>query len=358
MPEAQAADDCFVPTEPMPGPWKDAFESEHANGPAWQGLFTSCRIGRDWALRLAPQVVLTIDCRLVKPAFYWEQRKHGVVTILNTRMAQPGASPPKVAIVCADTATSRNTALDMLAAIAEVAPGVTVLAVELPGDVPGTGHTTEFLAQAAGTFAQLASLTVRNCPPELPPRSRHPHLRHISVSIPDQNSNRVLSTLRPYLNQLTSLDLQFKDTPRGDWVTLLIRANDPSHTLTTLSTNAPLCQGLIGFLVQQAPAVTDLSVGALSRHDQELWEQQGVQTWADKVWGVERLTVAQCETVRAEYLARLPATSDGGILTLCVTDCVVQFYVAADLQASHVYTLASTHVRQAVCSSSRHYCVS
>lgn len=255
-----------APDTATPSAWRQIFHAEHTAAPLFSGFFTACQSGRDWALRTALQLTITLSPPTTsKGLAAWETRLREVRRALSTR------GPRSTGISVSSTSASGPplpVAYWMLAdSLKGVAEGVTSLFV-------GTAHDTspassaavaDILRELAAVLPQLEGLAV-NCPAALPPHHVIPHLAQLTIKSALKNHNPSLySSIAPYLPQLTRLDLG-KDQPYDGipipmpWAFLF---QTTTRTLTSFSASVQLQDSLIGLLLDYAPALTELYVGSI-----------------------------------------------------------------------------------------------
>ncbi len=202
---------------------------------------------------------------------------------------------------------------------------MTVLGVGFTWSIQPLGSGA-ILSVAAAALPQLTSVTVKNAIDRLPPPGKLPNVRHIRFTVKrNPEAVTVLDSLAPYLSQLTSLDMHFSDQPHYPWSVHMGSPGKPNHTLTSLHTSTALTAAALSFITAFLPALQKLHVCSL-----DVSEEQG----AGKTWAVGVLRVARDGPVTGTQLARLPATVEGGILTLCGDECVVQLDITGT-EVSH-----------------------
>ncbi len=209
------------------------------------------------------------------------------------------------------------------------------------------------LQAVALALPNLNSLTVNHCGARLPPPSNLPHLTHIDIDTDSGAIIKVCRSIAPYLRQIQSLHISCEpDFYAGDYILdsqvdipmrwqMLFQPQQVSHTLTTLSTNAPLTNELVQLIIDHAPALRDLTVGGEEMALEQDWAGQG------KEWGVQRLCLGfgqgEPTEVQAESLALLPKTRQGPLLVEGVSLRVMFTVTGQEVSATHTHTYDTQH---------------
>ncbi len=176
------------------------------------------------------------------------------------------------------------------------------------------------LQAVAQAVPSLTSLTVNHCIASIPAPSLLPHLTHIDLTTEQEVVDEICSSIAPFLPQIRSLTLNcclpdldldyFEDSDTEDdtgipWRTLFA-PDQITHTLTTLTTNAPLTDWLVELILDHAPAMRDLTTASLAVGLD--WVERG------KEWEVQRLCFTQYDIdIHAGCLALLPSTKEGHV---------------------------------------------
>ncbi len=292
------ADDCAAPTQRAPDTWRVLFESEHTDSDVWPGVHSSCKRGRDWALRAAPRAIFTVDCTQDNEQL--SKQLAAVERALATRGERASAL-----VLAYDRSGSSQEAVVMAAqTIAEFRPkpNITALKIKcLPMYYNPAQIMPDMIQRTSAALPSITSLTIEGCGGPLPPRTRLPNLKHLDLS---QATHNVYPTVAPFTQQLTSIKLPLLLYPQAFTTT--------THTLTHISTGGALDGTLVAVLLAHAPAVTHLSVFRGSDSYPRLPE------FADKDWLVEELCFTSSEHmgVYASNLEWLPRHKEGQVLTI------------------------------------------
>ncbi len=102
-----------TPQQNVPDSWLELFTSQYADAGVFLGIFTSCRAGRDWALRTAPQIRVTLNFKAAPSLAGRMRQATAALDILRTRSTQCGLAPARLTVIRDDTANS-DTAVAML----------------------------------------------------------------------------------------------------------------------------------------------------------------------------------------------------------------------------------------------------
>lgn len=323
-----------------PSAWRRIFHAQHTEPSVYAGMFICCRSGRDWALRIAPQLTITLHPPTSsKDLAAWEIQLGEVHQALSTR------APLPVSIIVRSQAAPLRVAYWMLVdSLSGVGQGVSHLGVfdRSPGH---DQWAVEFLYEAAAVLPNLASLDINGSSIHIPPPTLLPKLKKLhAVSSSVGQRFSIYHNIAAYLPQLTNIDVSV--LPPGpddtsiqdkDWPVLFV-PRTTFHTLTHFSAPIVLGDTLVGILLDQAPQLTHLQVG-------QVWGCAGVHR--DKQWGLQELTTERCG-IPAEQLCNLPRTlkdtplhvnvakGAGGVGHVIVS--AVNQQVSAALSHTHTHT--------------------
>ncbi len=121
-----------TPQQNVPDSWLELFISEHADAGVFLGVFTSCRAGRAWALRTAPQLQVALDCTSTGGFASQQRMLQAVWAALRTRSTQPGLARASVTVKLEDTPESAIAAGVLLGSLPQAEPNLGALTIEWP----------------------------------------------------------------------------------------------------------------------------------------------------------------------------------------------------------------------------------
>ncbi len=239
-----------------PGSWLRLFK-QHAGPDLYNGLFRSCRKGRDWVLQDASEAALLLDTRVKQSRRAWDRQLRAVRRDLQTRGSLP-TFPVFAIIPWPGTFGVRS---QIYKALQGACGGVKQLFLFIVPERPCARKG--LLGRAAAAIAAR----LRRRPANPPVSSLWPQPAHLpsvtkldirdsigSVRLPDN----VLAHLATFNPQLTTLRVQ-QPTYTGLWPVVFSPATT-SRTLVCLRTDGMLTDELLGLLLEHAPALTDLWV--------------------------------------------------------------------------------------------------
>ncbi len=322
-----------------PKTWRKLFRDKHLCPAVLSGIFTSCRAGRDWALRNADDVSLTLNTSVPSTI---PSTTHSSSNLAATPAApQPAAvATDSAAGKTADAWSGRADALNQtLAARGALGVAVHVMhdstpasahacAVGVPALLCGSGavitklsviqtdpHRTSTTATALlHTLTpilgpHLNTLSLNSCTCTIPPPGALPNLRHLGLTAAGNYKDdpttidSVFRSAAPHLAQLHEFEFNHKrekdfEAEGADevvWEHLAPAA--PSQSLVSFKHNDNLGNDLMAFLFSYAPALTTLGVHWVNWSI--MYEYEG------RTWGVTQVNVGATEN-SAWGLAQLP----------------------------------------------------
>ncbi len=285
---------CAAPQQHAPHSWRASFaSSDHTDGSALSGLFTSCRPGRDWVLENAPRCTLTLDATSAEqPTDAWLSP----LQLLRLREQLP-SSLVVIAIEAAEVQTRLQHLGEVLAAEARKIHKITICAPQ---------HSRLNVACVPCRWLvlpSLRSLQLVQCWAVLPSPASVPSLTELTISshfLPTELSAQVHNSIAALLPQLSAFT--FTTTCHRPLFT-------PSVSLPTLTdlrlTGETLTDALLDRLIQSAPSLQHLSVRQVrlgsDQHSQSQWQ------------------VRELSAVGFEWpdLARLPGRAAGRTAVTC-----------------------------------------
>ncbi len=206
-----AADGFETPDVQAPVELRDVFLAQHADAAVRQGIFTSCRGGRDLILRSAPSVSLTLHLnptdahhsRVGMLQAAWQAllvRRDRPVTLALQYAVQPTAI----------TGVLHDIRVHLLCEGAEQA--VTTLRVQGPSAVHSSAVAQvrqalgECVQSIAPALPNLSRLVLRGSFQTLPPPSQLPRLVALDV-MPTDSAGSLADSIALYVGQLSTLRL-------------------------------------------------------------------------------------------------------------------------------------------------------
>ncbi len=273
--------------------------SQHPDKGLYRDVSKVSRAGRDWTLQSAAGARLTLrPPQQGQPLGPWCAQLIAIRRDLIVR----GELPTSVTVWC-DRHT-QGAAFDLIPALLEGAGvGVTELSLTPSAGCFGRGIRdadasvlTAFLQRCALAFPNLQSLAVAAELCVLPHPHHFPKLQQLALTIqppadsPDasDHSDRALQALQQ------SLMLYAQHSPGHKAIVALPAAPPPTTSpLTSLTISHALTAVLLDLLLTHAPALKHLSAGKL----------QLPVSFADRVWGVERLNL---QSITYEPVCALP----------------------------------------------------
>lgn len=300
---------CTVPDEQADA-WVGEFVRQAPADVLWllSQAGTAGRPYRDHVLRTAGWANLTLDATAGEPLPAWLQRVREAGDRLRTR----GTLPTSIEVYLNRTPECVAASTACITLLQGAGPGVTELSVWFSPE-PERAHpdhlihhvfskdaytreldawwradqadidctqVTAFTQLAAAAFPALTSLWLDGCSCALPPPAQLPQLAHVSFAAPTLSDTALIS-IAPHLTYLKSVHIGATHSPASIQWPLLFTTDTPTHTLTSFSTDQWLTDELVGLLLDNAPALTELSVRGV--------RCAGVHR--DRVWGVEDLYI-------------------------------------------------------------------
>ncbi len=336
------ADGLQAPEDQVPEAWLILFTTKHVTAPAvLQGIFSSSRGGRDWALQHAPSVRLVLLYDSVRA----KTLRH-VSSALSVRCPLPVHLTVLGAGV-GDTVARLGGFLTALASGACI-KGFTLSCGQ---DRADSGRVSTVLQDLAEACPQLASLRLDACIGNLPahlsppqattapaapqPTPALPHLSNLTVTFPPTTDHAAAveycsRSIGAYTAQLTSLNITSQHNI--PWP-LVFPAGVTSHTLTHLTTDRALTDELLSLLLDHAPGLTRLRVGRL---------QLSQDTHRTKQWAVEKLTT---QLGALDTLALLPSNKGDKQLVVSNIGGEATAQVVSGEVSGVSHTCTCTHTR-------------
>lgn len=309
------APNCANPEQVADELWRALFITQQAGSAARTGLFSSCRTGRDWVLREAPNAALRVDTAASEPREQWLARLAAVQQALVTR----GAAPTAVALVCgADVDPVR----DILQHLQAAPAGISDLTLTFTAACD-QGALAALVGDAGSALPNLSTLNLTACPLAIPPPEQLASVKHLILKVADWGEFEVNEEvllyvrLRGYMRQLTSLTITRKEAASEThdlsvmmYVSLFgptLDSNGPSppnitHALTHISVNTALDYNLLHVFLEYVPNLTHLCVTSVRLY-------MGYHT--DKEWGLKELKMTNCLFLLVEEMAGLPRSPAG-----------------------------------------------
>ncbi len=282
------------PQQQAPGSWVILFE-KHAGQAAYNGLFTSCRKGRDWVLQDASQIAIKLDTRAEQGGGYHQLR--AVRRALETR----GVLPARLVAVTSCNASSLAACQRLFRGLRGACAGLGTLKIQVMAPVAEKRAQSALEGVLSRTVAAIAA-AVRRPPAEitlskvLPQPAHFPSVRELVISGETCLSDHALQHLATFIPQLTTLRVQ-QPTYTGLWPAVFSPAS-ASRTLTCLSTGGTLTDELLGLLLEHAPALQSVEVHTV---DVRSWQ------YRNREWRVQTLACGHA-IVRPCHLSPLPRT--------------------------------------------------
>ncbi len=157
-------------------------EASHADREVYEGIFTSCRTGRDWVLTTAPQAHLTLQVteKQLQHRRTWQRQLAAAKQALATRgqvQASAAASLHVQWVIlpgCAPSEATLQAAADRLVSFVQHAgPHISEVTLETNEDTHCPDYITSLLRNAAVGLRSITSLTLIACDSTLPPPRYH-----------------------------------------------------------------------------------------------------------------------------------------------------------------------------------------
>ncbi len=290
----------------------------HLDPPGRLALFRSSRTTRGWVLEGSEKASLQLN--------------------VSERARSPKQLPAvRSALI---TRTTSRTVL-VLDQCPTTGPGAGQIIAQLQG---ATACVTEVVIRALSTpelstvppfplpcaaLSHITSLQPSPCSFKLPPSKHLPQLRSLSATLlqcrTDGGKKALYNSINAYLAQLVSLQL---DRPAGArhqllWSRLFTPATT-THTLTKLSTDAPLCDQLLRLLLKHAPRLQELAALELALSE----------SFRDEQWGLRRLDITRAKTVLGSSELSLLPHRDTGRLDIVCLDVIIDLVSEQALNSS------------------------
>ncbi len=291
-------------------------------------LFKASKAVRRFVLRSAPTATLTLHVTEKAPRSRSRSSRHGKssgwaqqLAAAADALAVRGDMPTRITVICCRGVDREQLLLMIPSALQAVGSGVTELDLQHEDGTVQVSPTTanQFLTQAAVSFPNLHKLTIDCCcilpSPAAMPQVRHMHFNEYDTigSELDTVIQPFYDSLGPYMAQLESLFIiqVFND----EYWHRVFRPAGIAHHLESLTVGWPLTGPAVRLLLDQAPALRELTVGYLSLQGQD---------FSGERWAVERVSL-QWETaaawdkvgvLRLEDVAGLPRRAEGR----CIVD--------------------------------------
>ncbi len=247
-PGAIPADDCSqqAPDQHVPEPWVALLAEEHADAAFWQALLTSSKASGEFTVQRAPKATLSLDC---------ESGQQSDFARLVQARARRGAGEHTALRVSVATDCSYPAEAGLCAFLTEHAAGFCELQLVFHGV---TCRDRLFLA-APNKYP----------PCRIPHPPQYPQLRHVTLSLHhsdyEHKQRQLIADIAAFLPQLCSLKVTGATKDHwhrgGLWDQLFTPTIKATH-LTHFTTDDQLHYGLLCSLIDHAPSLTHISVGA------------------------------------------------------------------------------------------------
>ncbi len=222
----------------------------------WLCFLRACSGARDWVLTTAPRVQINFSGS-VSASLQLSQ-----LSAVRQRLVTRGAKPVRLRVTVAQGNLARLAALPCF--LQGVSAGITELVLCCSDITPELqAVASAFLLCAAPELAALTHLSIESSGqrPALPKPPLFPQLQHLSVDC--FTTEETSRSLGRYVKQLVSLVY----LQNGDLLHLYpIFENNTTHTLITLQNNAVLNDDTFALILDDAPALKELTIGAIA-HD-------------------------------------------------------------------------------------------
>lgn len=295
-----------VPSENAPDAWLLILREKHGAADLYQGLFSSCRVGKEWSLRHAPnaKVKLLVPAQQGRATFKTQlkgvdsdigiRNPERTVLAIEFDQANAGGCPE------GDNPVQGEQALLMIPDYIKGRQSVSELQVVFKGS-PKYDLATQFMAKAAKVFNNATSLEVPTCILPLP--DQFASVTKLSIPRPhgpqEAAINQSIASFVPKVTELHYTRGQPPPWRYGDphpsphpvWTQVFTA---PSNTLTHFTTSYALNDTLAALLSQHTPHLAELHVSAVS-----------LTPASDALhWSVQRLFV---DHAYVPHLVNLPA---------------------------------------------------
>ncbi len=267
-----------APDQAPPEAWLLLFLDEHGDDELYSGLFGSCKAGRAWALRTAPEACLELNTIKVQHPDAWRARLGRGCDALSVR----GPLPTRLEVTC--NSSTGSLAACCLVPSAFYGHGGAITALQINDWWP-CAAATALLPLAAAALQQLTRLSLHPCPPSIPPPASLPHLRELDVYIdaqgtPQEACDACLRSCAAYLPHLSTFAITYCTNNYDDMRPWRLLFNPASRTTTLTSLALPdtaVPDELFDLLLRYTPALIRLHVACLWLREDRSGDEWAVQ---------------------------------------------------------------------------------